>query len=64
MKKYEYFIAGRTRNKEKILNVCDLFDKYHISYYCFLKNDETMNSYGNDKQTNEERMEEFLKNYK
>jgi len=61
MKKYEYFIAGRTRNKDKILKVCDIFDKYNISYYCFLKNDETMNSYGNEMQTNEEKMEEFEK---
>ena len=31
--KYEFFIAGRTRNKENILKICDLFDKYNISYY-------------------------------
>ena len=35
--KYEFFIAGRARNKENILQICDLFDKYNISYYCFLK---------------------------
>ena len=35
-KKYEFFIAGRTRNKEKILKICDIFDKFNISYYCFL----------------------------
>ena len=34
--KYEFFIAGRNRNKENILKICDLFDKYNISYYCFL----------------------------
>ena len=28
--KYEFFIAGRARNKENILKVCDLFDKYDI----------------------------------
>ena len=38
--KYEFFIAGRARNKENILKICDLFDKYKISYYCFLKNEE------------------------
>ena len=38
--KYEFFIAGRARNKENILKICDLFDKYNISYYCFLKNEE------------------------
>ena len=26
--KYEFFIAGRARNKENILKICDLFDKY------------------------------------
>ena len=44
--KYEFFIAGRARNKENILRICDLFDKYKISYYCFLKNEDTMGSYG------------------
>ena len=33
--KYEFFIAGKTRNKENILKICDLFDKYNISSYCF-----------------------------
>ena len=28
MKKYDFFIAGRARNKENILKICDLFDKY------------------------------------
>ena len=32
--KYEFFIAGRARNKENILKICDLFDKYKVSYYC------------------------------
>lgn len=30
--KYDFFIAGRARNKENILRICDLFDKYKISY--------------------------------
>ena len=38
--KYEFFIAGKTRNKDNILKICDIFDKYNISYYCFLKNDK------------------------
>ena len=25
--KYEFFIAGKTRNKDNILKICDLFDK-------------------------------------
>ena len=58
-KEYEFFIAGRTRNKEMILKICDMFDRHNVSYYCFLKNDETMNSYGNENQTNEEKMQEF-----
>ena len=51
--KYEFFIAGRTRNKENILKICDLFDKYKISYYCFLKNEDNW-GYGNENQTPEE----------
>ena len=58
-KSYEFFIAGRTRNKEQILRICDIFDKYNISYYCFLKNDDTMNSYGEEGQTEEEKMQLF-----
>ena len=57
--KYEFFIAGKTRNKDNILRICDIFDKYNISYYCFLKNDDTMNSYGEDGQTEEEKMQVF-----
>ena len=57
--KYEFFIAGKTRNKDYILSICDIFDKYNISYYCFLKNDETMNSYGSNNQTAEENMQVF-----
>ena len=57
--KYEFFIAGKTRNKDNILKICDLFDKYNISYYCFLKNDETMNSYGEEGQSEEEKMKIF-----
>ena len=29
--KYDFFIAGRARNKENILKICDLFDKYKVS---------------------------------
>ena len=43
--KYKFFIAGRARNKDNILKICDLFDKYKIIYYCFLKED-SYNSYG------------------
>ena len=56
--KYEFFIAGRARNKENILKLCDLFDKYNISYYCFLKNEDDW-GYGNKNQTPEERQKEF-----
>ena len=56
--KYEFFIAGRNRNKENILKICDLFDKYNISYYCFLKNEDSW-GYGNADQTPEERQAEF-----
>ena len=57
--KYEFFIAGKTRNKDNILRICDIFDKYNVSYYCFLKNYDTMNSYGGDGQTEEEKMQVF-----
>ena len=57
--KYEFFIAGRARNEKRILEICDIFDKYNISYYCFLKNDETMTCYGNESQTAEEKQKEF-----
>ncbi len=57
--KYEFFIAGKTRNKDNILKICDIFDKHNVSYYCFLKNDETMNSYGTSEQSEEENMKIF-----
>lgn len=56
--KYEFFIAGRARNKENILRICNLFDQYDISYYCFLKNEKDW-GYGNSNQTPEERQKEF-----
>lgn len=56
--KYEFFIAGRARNKENILKICDIFDKYKISYYCFLKNEDHW-GFGNKDQTPEERQNEF-----
>ena len=58
-KKYEFFIAGKTRNKENILKICDLFDKYNISYYCFLKNEDSMKSYGDPNKSDEENMKVF-----
>ena len=56
--KYEFFIAGRTRNKYNILRICDIFDKYNISYYCFLKNEDNW-GFGNENQTPEEKQAEF-----
>lgn len=55
---YEFFIAGRARNKENILKICDLFDKYNISYYCCLKNENNW-GYGNENQTPEEKQKDF-----
>ena len=54
----EFFIAGKTRNKEEILKICDIFDKHNVSYYCFLKNEDNW-GYGNKDQTPEERQQEF-----
>ncbi len=58
-KKYKFFIAGRSRNRESILEICNIFDKLNISYYCFLKNEESYESYGSSKQTAEEKQKEF-----
>ena len=30
--KYNFFIAGRTRNRENILNVCKIFEDLNISH--------------------------------
>jgi len=57
--KYDFFIAGKTRNKENILKICDLFDTYNVSYYCFLKNDDSMKSYGDENKSIEENMTVF-----
>ncbi|MBP3595931.1 MAG: hypothetical protein J6J60_00805 [Clostridia bacterium] len=59
--KYEFFIAGRTRNKENILKICDIFDEYDISYYCFLKNEKSFDSFGHEAQNIEEKQQEFEK---
>lgn len=56
--KYDFFIAGRHRNKDNILKICDLFDKYNISYYCFLKNQDNW-GYGSNDKTAEENQKEF-----
>lgn len=57
---YEFFIAGRTRNKEKILEICDIFDSLNISYYCFLKNEQSHIEAGLDINENpEELMKKF-----
>ena len=55
----EFFIAGKIRNKDYILHICDIFEKYGISYYCFLKNDETMSSYGDKESSANEKMNVF-----
>ena len=58
MVKYDFLIAGRARNKQNILKICDIFDKYNIKYYCFLKNEDNW-GYGNKNQTTEEKQKEF-----
>lgn len=47
-KQYEFFIAGRMRNREKILEICEIFDELNISYYCFLKNEKSFTESGLD----------------
>lgn len=57
---YDFFFAGRTRNKEKILEICKIFDELKISYYCFLKNEESHKEAGLDINENpEELMRKF-----
>ncbi len=56
--KYEFFIAGRFRNKDNILKICDLFDKCRVSYYCFLKEDYNW-GFGKENQNPEVTMQEF-----
>lgn len=58
-KEYDFFIAGKTRNKDYILKICSIFDKYNISYYCFLKNEDSMKSYAEEANNVEERMKIF-----
>lgn len=56
--KYEFCIVGSVRNKDKILKVCDLFDRLNISYFCFYKNEKNW-GYGNSNQTPEEKHREL-----
>ncbi len=51
---YEFFVAGRTRNKESILKICEIFEELDISHYCFLKNEELHKEAGLD--VNDERL--------
>ena len=48
MDEYDFFIAGRTRNKEQILKICNIFEKCKVSYYCFLKNEQSHQEAGLD----------------
>jgi len=43
-----FFIAGRARNRAKILTICDIFDRLNIPYYCFLKNEKSNSAAGLD----------------
>lgn len=45
---YKFFIAGRTRNKENILKICNIFEELNISHYCFLKNESSNKEAGLD----------------
>ena len=46
--KYKFFISGRTRNKDNIFKICDIFEELNISHYCFLKNEESHKEAGLD----------------
>lgn len=57
---YDFCIVGRTRNKEEIFKICDIFENLNISYYCFLKNDQSHKEAGLDNHKNpEELIQEF-----
>ena len=58
MEKYKFFIAGRARNRENILKICEIFDELKLSYYCFLR-EESYSSYGNENQDAETKQKEF-----
>ena len=45
---YDFYIAGRMRNKERILEICDMLEELQISYYCFLKNEQSHDKAGLD----------------
>jgi len=63
-KNYDFFIAGRTRNRDKILEICDLFDSVNKTYYCFLKNEESFTQSGlNIKGNPYEMQDKFEKMY-
>lgn len=55
IKNYEFFIAGKTRNKDKILEICKIFDELNISYYCFIKSEKEYikEKFNSDKNINE-----------
>ncbi len=50
---YKFYIAGRARNKEKILNICNIFEALKISHYCFLKNESLHKEVGLDVNDNQ-----------
>lgn len=51
---YDFYIAGRMRNKENILEICDILDDLQISYYCFFKNEKSHVKAGLDINKNPE----------
>ena len=61
-KEYEFFIAGRTRNKENILRICNIFDELNISYYCFLKNEKSFEQAGLDLNRNINEVQDKFEN--
>lgn len=60
--KYDFFIAGRTRNKENILKICNEFDNLGVSYYCFLKNEQSHLEAGLNLHDNPEDLAEKFEN--
>ena len=51
---YDFYIAGRARDKEKILEICAIFDASNVSYYCFLQNEQSHKDAGIDMNSSPE----------
>ncbi len=61
---YEFYIAGRMRNKDKIQDICNVFDNLNISYYCFFQNEHSHQAAGLDVKEAPELLAQKFENLK